>query len=300
MDFSPLMLGTVQFGVDYGIANKAGKPSADAVREMLSYAWENGVNCLDTASAYGDSEIVVGNALEELQLAHQMKIVSKVAHIPDGLSSAALKEFIQKSVTDSLQRLKVDYLDVCLFHHEKYFYAMDILAELKEQGVIKAAGVSFSGLSFDDAGKVLSSPLLDAVQVPGSLLDRRFETGSPSGFALARERAIPVFVRSTYLQGLLLMENAPPRLAEMQPALDAIGNLSLQYNLSREALCVRYMLGVSGVTSLLMGVDNLNQLRENIALINEGPLPPEIHQHVTETLPLLPVDFLCPYLWPKE
>jgi aryl-alcohol dehydrogenase-like predicted oxidoreductase len=296
MEFSNLMLGTAQFGVDYGIANTTGKPSQDQVDEIISFAWKNGVNCLDTASSYGESEMVIGNALENLRLAHQMKIVSKVAHFSDDLSLAQVKEHIHKSIFGSLERLKVDYLDVCLFHHEKYFYAIELLNELKEQGVVKSIGLSFTGTNFDDATKVLSSPLVDVVQVPGSLLDRRFENG---GFALAREYSKPVFVRSVYLQGLLVQETAPPRLAAMQPALDAIGKLAREYDLSREALCVRYMLGVNGASSLLMGVETLEQLTENSALVGQGALPLEIHQHVAQNVPLLSANYLCPHLWPK-
>lgn len=290
------MLGTAQFGVDYGIANTTGKPSQNQVDDIISFAWKNGVNCLDTASSYGESEKVVGGALEKLGLAHQMKIVSKVAHFADDLSLAQVKGHIHKSVFGSLERLKVDYLDVCLFHHEKYFYAIDLLHELKERGVVKSIGLSFTGTDFEDAAKVLSSPLIDVVQVPGSLLDRRFEN---EGFVLAREYGKPVFVRSVYLQGLLVQETAPPRLAAMQSSLDMIGDLARRHHLSREALCVRYMLGVKGAASLLMGVETLEQLEENVALIQQGALPPELHHQVAEALPLLPAEFLCPHLWPK-
>jgi aryl-alcohol dehydrogenase-like predicted oxidoreductase len=239
--------------------------------------------------------MVIGDALENLHLAHQMRIVSKIAHFSDDLSLAQVKEHIHKSVFGSLERLKVDYLDVCLFHHEKYFYAIELLHELKEQGVVKSIGLSFTGTDFEDAAKVLSSPLIDVVQVPGSLLDRRFES---AGFALAREYSKPVFVRSVYLQGLLTQEIAPPRLAAMQPALDAIGKLAREYDLSREALCARYMLGVSGVSSLLMGVETLKQLKENITLVGQGTLPPDVQQDVAQNVPLLSANYLCPALWP--
>lgn len=296
MEFSHLMLGTAQFGVDYGIANTTGKPSQNQVDEIISFAWQNGVNCLDTASSYGESEIAVGRALEKLNLTHQMKIVSKVAHFADNLSMAQVKEHIYKSIFGSLERLKVDFLDVGLFHHEKYFYAIDLLNELKEQGVVKSIGLSFTGLDFEDAEKVLSSPLIDVVQVPGSLLDRRFEN---AGFVSAHEYGKPVFVRSVYLQGLLLQETTPSRLAAMQSSLDIIGELARRNNLTREALCVRYMLGVEGAASLLMGVETLEQLKENVALIEQGALPPELHRQVAEELPLLSAEFLCPHLWPK-
>ena len=78
MNFSRLLLGTVQFGLNYGIANTQGKPSFERVKAILRTALDNGITSLDTAAAYGDSEEVLGKALAELDIADRMTIVSKV------------------------------------------------------------------------------------------------------------------------------------------------------------------------------------------------------------------------------
>ncbi|NCC93899.1 MAG: hypothetical protein EOM10_11550, partial [Opitutae bacterium] len=75
---SRLMLGTVQFGLSYGIANRQGRPSYAVVRDILACAFEGGVNCLDTAAAYGESEELIGRALRELGLADRVIVVTKV------------------------------------------------------------------------------------------------------------------------------------------------------------------------------------------------------------------------------
>ena len=78
MKFSKMQLGTVQFGLDYGIANTSGKPSYETARDIIAVAWEGGINTLDTAAAYGDSEEVIGRVLAELNLQGEMQIISKV------------------------------------------------------------------------------------------------------------------------------------------------------------------------------------------------------------------------------
>ncbi|MDD5598133.1 MAG: aldo/keto reductase, partial [Victivallaceae bacterium] len=81
MKFSKMMLGTVQFGLNYGIANSAGKPTYETVREIIKAAYEGGINCLDTAAGYGDSDELIGRALTELKLNDKILIISKVAKV---------------------------------------------------------------------------------------------------------------------------------------------------------------------------------------------------------------------------
>ena len=101
---SQLMLGTVQFGMQYGIANTKGQPSYEDVRAILACAYEGGVNCLDTAAAYDQSEDIIGRALEELGLADRMIVVTKVPTIPaDCGSRSAVERFVKDAATRSLQ-----------------------------------------------------------------------------------------------------------------------------------------------------------------------------------------------------
>lgn len=82
MQFSRLMLGTVQFGMDYGINNQAGKPGSECVEEILRVAADGGVNVIDTARNYGDSEERIGAALQKCGLQKHFKIITKVAASP--------------------------------------------------------------------------------------------------------------------------------------------------------------------------------------------------------------------------
>ena len=98
MKESKLVLGTVQFGLNYGIANTDGKPAPERVRQILQTAYDNGIRTLDTAAAYGESETVLGTELKNLGLLDKMKIVSKVPPVPANFSDCEVEKFIIKSL----------------------------------------------------------------------------------------------------------------------------------------------------------------------------------------------------------
>ena len=117
LELSQLMIGSAQFGTDYGIANRSGQPSYQAILDILACAYEGGVNCVDTAAAYGSSEEVLGRALAELRIADEFIVATKVPPLPEELSSTqTADEIVEESVTRSLQRLRLEVLPICLLH----------------------------------------------------------------------------------------------------------------------------------------------------------------------------------------
>ena len=103
--FSKIVLGTVQFGLPYGIANTLGQPSFKTVKEILTLAYDHGIDTLDTAASYGESEIVLGQALHELKLHGKMRLISKIPPMPPDVLP---EDFAASSLTR--HRLRV----VCL------------------------------------------------------------------------------------------------------------------------------------------------------------------------------------------
>ena len=77
-DFNRIGLGTVQMGLAYGVANTTGQPALAEVNAILTNASELGIDLLDTASAYGNSEEVIGKLADG-----QFKIVSKWIENPE-------------------------------------------------------------------------------------------------------------------------------------------------------------------------------------------------------------------------
>lgn len=297
---SQLMLGTVQFGLQYGIANTKGQPSYEDVREILACAYEGGVNCLDTAAAYGQSEGVIGRALEELCLSDRIIVVTKVPSIPPDCSPRpAVERFIKDAIIGSLRRLRLDVLPICLFHNESDRRHLDVLQDLKGKGLIRHVGVSCGNQS-GPAVALVSAGAAEALQVPANILDRRHIRSGV--FAEAQRRGVAVFVRSVYLQGLILMpeHDVPAELQAVIPVRRKLEALAAEAGLGMAELALRYMLSQQGATCIITGVESLDQIRRNIALFSKGPLEAKLAAAVDRIVPELPEKVVSPPLWSKR
>ena len=279
--FSKLMLGTVQFGMKYGVANTSGKPPFETVKAILKAAYEGGVTALDTAPEYGDSEEVIGRALTDLGLSGRFKIVTKIPKLPSGCDP---EKFIADSLCSSLKKLGVGRLAAALFHAEDDAVYLDVLKGMVKRGLIAAAGVSLNTLAYRDDGENA-----DCLQVPASLLDRRFDRcfGYP-------ERH--VFVRGAYLQGMLLMSEAGVFVTEVKERRRKLEKLGLPM----AELALRYLFAKPGPKSVLTGVETLEQLRENIRI---AALPPLSESDLAAVdaiaFPELPEMCVSPFFWKR-
>ncbi len=278
MNFSKLMLGTVQFGMNYGVANTAGKPTPEIVRQILSEAFDNGVNALDTAPEYGDSEAVIGKTLAELKLSGKFKVVTKIPKVPENCDP---EKFIENSLKLSLQRLRTEVIAAALIHIEEDGIYLDILNSMKDKGLIEYAGISLNTLAHKDDG--INA---DCLQIPCSLLDHRFD----HRFSDHQH----CFIRGAYLQGMLLMPMEKifiSEVAERRKQLEALG-------VPMAELALRYLFAKSGSKSVLTGVETLEQLRENLRISQMPPLTADMISEVGKIV-LPPLEEMCvsPWMW---
>ena len=266
LDISQFSLGTVQLGVNYGLANTIGVPSEEQAFALLNAAREVGVNCLDTANAYGTSEEVVGEWHKAT--GGGMNIVSKFKvrdpADPIGQFKAQL----------ALSQERLGSVAGYLFHDDKDLRAYgdvirDEFLRAKEDGKVSFVGASV--YTADDVEFMLEKhPWLEAVQIPMSVLDTRIaERGLLEEL---RKRNIIVFVRSVFLQGMLCMEKAPEQHSLMQPSLDAVAEVAKAGGLTMPQLAVAYIRDLPGVTSLVLGCEKAEQVIDNANLINTRPL----------------------------
>lgn len=297
---SRLMLGTAQFGMPYGVANRSGQPSNDEVLAIVTAAFEGGVTCFDTAATYGTSEEVLGQALHGLGIAHRVVVVTKVRPLTDAerLDSGSASRAIEQSVANSRQRLRLDCLPFVLFHREEDAIHCDALRQLQARGWLRWAGVSCSHRP-ESATALVAAENVSALQVPASLLDRRHQQSGL--FQAAPARGVALFVRSVYLQGLLIMPEAaiPAALRGVLPVRRRLDSIAQEAGMPLTELALRYVLSQPGVTSALTGVETVAQLRENLAIAARGPLPKDVLLAIDRATPKLPDTLLTPSLWPQ-
>ncbi len=269
-DLAKLALGTVQFGLPYGMLRPATRVADSEVAAILGRAWEAGVDLLDTAAAYGDAERVIG-ALRAPR--EKFSIVSKT--LPLNLSRIDCKDIdrVMARVRESLRLLQIDRLDGLLVHSVNDLTVPggdDLLAsllKLKSEGTVRQLGISI----YDpDALRALLHLPLDLVQLPCNVFDQRF--GQAGLIDELATHGIEVHARSVYLQGLLLKDLAhiPPHLAAASPDVARFREAAAEAELSPAAAALAYVIRLGGVARVIVGVDSLAMLEANLAAYSDA------------------------------
>ena len=262
-----LCIGTVQFGMDYGVQGGTRPAVEDAVR-MLDYATQNGVDAIDTAAAYGTAEEVVGEFLSRKTLPREsVQVISKFGTgIFEGASVADYAVRLRAAVETSLKRIWSDYLDAYICHVPTAAgdpAIIEAMAALKASGLVRHVG--FSVYDPDQVRACLMSDVVDFIQSPFSFLDRRMATSG--ALAEARAKGVDLHTRSAFVQGLMLMDAAkiPEHLAVTRPVISDLEAACAEAGLSRRALALAFVKANPNISHLVFGVDNLEQLKEIVS-----------------------------------
>lgn len=267
-----LALGTVQFGLNYGVANQSGQTPIAEVARILDLARRSGVDTLDTAHAYGTSESVLGACGTS-----QWRIISK---LPPSADTTDGGDWVRRCATDSLARLSVDTLTGLLLHQPSLLLSpqgqaiYDAMVALKSQGTIGKLGISV--YTPDELEVLVSRFDFDLVQLPLNVVDRRM---IHSGWLdrLARS-GIEIHTRSCFLQGLLLMDAAarPRKFARWAPLWQKWEHWLKQHALKPLEACLSFALSQQQISRVIVGVDNTAQLAEILDAANAATsLPPD-------------------------
>jgi len=258
-----LGLGTVQFGMDYGISNRDGKTPAEEVSRILDVAARNGIRFLDTASLYGNSEEVLGTALPRN---HSFSVITKTAVFSAKAIHAEDVRLLEQCFERSLHNLKLPAVYALLTHH-----ADDVLApngdllikkmmELKQTGLVSKIGVSvYRGEQID---AVMDRFSIDLVQLPINVLDQRMLQNGH--LRKLKKAGIEVHARSVFLQGLLLMDPADlsPYFEPVREHLRRYHETLRRHGLSAVQGALGFVAGLDDVDVVLCGVNNHRQLQE--------------------------------------
>jgi aryl-alcohol dehydrogenase-like predicted oxidoreductase len=260
-------LGTVQFGIPYGIANSKGQIEKKEAKSILDYAKSSGINSIDTAIAYGTSEKCLGEiGLDGFQ------VITKLPEIPDNFGN--LKSWILKHIENSLSTLSVESLSGLLLHRPSQLLDTDknelwsILLQLKADGLVKKIGFSiYTPAELDNLWNLYKP---DLIQAPYSIFDRRLDT---SGW-LERlyNKNVEIHIRSIFLQGLLLMnKNARPKKFNKWLGLWNQWHDWLEgNNVTPLQAAVSFSISDNRISKVTVGVDSLEQLKEIVSASNNN------------------------------
>ncbi len=255
-----IVLGTVQFGVKYGINNTSGQVTQEEVCKILDIASKAGIQTLDTSSGYGASETVLGKSLKETKTS--FNIVSKYPRC-----EADVRTTFEKSITN----LGVDSLYGYLVHHFDFYQEkpeqFDEMIALKKEGKIKKIG--FSLYTVNQLQYLLDHDVdFDIVQFPYNIFDRQFEPFMPK----LVDMGVEIHTRSAFLQGLFFKDTntLPIKLLPLKPYLDNLHQYCQENDVTIEELAFGYVLANENVKGALIGVDNHNQLESNVRVAEKG------------------------------
>jgi spore coat polysaccharide biosynthesis protein SpsF len=302
---STMTLGTVQLGMEYGVANCTGKPDNSEAIAMVREAIAHGVTALDTARTYGESEQIIGEALSGAWASRTQVItkLSTLTTVPPDASREAVRNAVDTSIDDSRDALRTNRLATLLLHRWEHYSAWNgaawqRLRELRDEGKISRLGASV--YEPWEALAALQDPDVGLVQLPLNVLDSRWKK-----YAVDRELALRpeviVHARSTFLQGLLLQGPEHwPSTGDYNAAscVRRLRELTRKFHRENVAdLCLSYVRSQPWVTSLVVGCETRHQLQENLRLFTLIELTAEQCEEVEQTIAVAPDELLNPSKW---
>ncbi|MCZ2392874.1 MAG: aldo/keto reductase [Chitinophagales bacterium] len=254
-----LILGTVQFGLDYGINNHEGKPSKFNVFQILDDAYTNGISTLDTADAYGNATEVLGEYL--IQHPQSFLINTKFHHL-----DIPLKD----QVDNSLRTLCIKEINTYFYHNFNLYHSnkesIQKLNSFKEKGIIKKIGVSvYDNHEFE---ATIADKSIDVIQFPFNMLDNFKQRGEL--MVKAKDKGKELHARSVFLQGLFFksINTIDGKLSMLLPYLEEIHKVSSTYNINMEKLAIQYVIQQELIDYVIFGVDSTSQLENNILVLD--------------------------------
>jgi len=287
-----LALGTVQFGIDYGISNTLGKTPQDEVNKILSLAHQYKISTLDTSSTYGNSEAALGQSDNLLSF----KIITKTPSFSEGTITKKHLNLIESTFHDSLTYLKQNAIDGLLIHacDDLYKpggeYIFKTIEKLKYQGFIKKIGVSVYN---NEQLKYITSHFnIDLVQLPFNIFDQRLlHNGTLSAL---KKKQIEIHTRSTFLQGLLLMpiDKLPDYFMPFHHHLKRFDEYASALNLSKVELALGFVNNIDEIDKVVCGINNTQQLSE-LVTASKHKVNIKLAKHLATTNEGL----ICPVNW---
>ena len=279
-----LAIGTVQFGIRYGINNSEGIPGNAEIHNIFTVAVNAGISMIDTALGYGNAEERVSS------FADIFNIVSK-------FSGVKTEEELLLQFETSFTHLGASTIYGYLAHNADNLIAIpelwQTLQKLKEESRVKKIGYSL--YSVNQLESLLTQNMIpDLIQFPFNIFDQRFAPYMSELVSLGVE----IHTRSVYLQGLLQMnpERLSNNLEQLKPDLIKLRDIAVQNNLSISELCLGFALRNPFINKVVIGIDNASQLAENIYISQKDSLSKEVIRELL-SIKVTELNLLNPLNW---
>lgn len=290
---SRLVLGTVQLGLPYGIANSTGKPDAFAAKQLIQTALSCGITEFDTAADYGTSEEVLGATLKNIQNSEPIKIITKTG-ITDPLK-------IEDSLLTSLNNLQVKKVYGLLFHKESILDSLssafeNVIISLKNKNSVEKIGISV--YEPKNALVAINSGLFDIVQFPANILDRRFLKSDI--IKHAQKKNVDLYIRSVFLQGFFFLkpESLPQNMQFSNGTLTQLNAVANRVGVPLPALSMSYVKATFPNAKVIVGAEKAEQVKE---LCNywQQDVKHSVFGEIDDLIKSMDTRIIDPRVWPK-
>lgn len=305
-----LVLGTAQLGMNYGINNLEGQPNIKESERIIKFAISNGIEYLDTAREYGNSENVIGKSLKggwvnRVKVITKLSALAALSDFPDKVDKNVINAFVDKSIYESLFYLNQEKIDVLLLHRFQHLTRWDSsvwerLVYHKQQSRVISLGVSVQ--SPEELIEVLKIKNIEYIQLPFNILDNRWANAINEILKEKQERSLQIHVRSVYLQGLLLSDDTQKwrkaGVANHNIISTWLNDLVITLDRNSVAdLCVAYINSIEWVDGLVIGMETVEQFKENVKLISNVKLDSNQIAKIESSRLEVPESLLNPAKW---
>ena len=273
LSVSEVSLGTVELGMEYGLRedDETTVPAETVARNLLNRAIDSGVNFIDTAAQYGNSEEIIGRALKDRR--SEYVLATKCMHrLDEGLDYPGSRRSISESIDQSLSRLQTDHIDLLQIHGRDSIEleqrmirdgeVMDELEKARKAGKVRYLG--YSSYSEEAALAAIEDGRWDTLQIACNILDRRYlKCVIPE----ARRRGVGVIVRSALLKGALTekIRFMPEKLKPLSEHIDRLVEIQSATSYSLPELALRFVLSISDISTIIVGADRIKYLEEAVS-----------------------------------
>jgi aryl-alcohol dehydrogenase-like predicted oxidoreductase len=255
-----LVIGSAQLGMSYGLFNKK-KISIKEFKKIEKLVLNSNINFIDTATSYGDSEIIIGNSdLKNLNIITKTKLPKN--------KNIDIKNWLSKEIIRSLKRLKVkkiygvlihDYKDILGKRGKAYLLS---LQQLKKKKIVDKIGISIYDPK--ELKKIWKFWKPDLVQAPLNPIDNRILNSN--WLNVLKKNRIKIYARSIFLQGILINDYSSLGInKKYKLILDKLKNWCYKNNISMLRACIDFVRQFKEIDYLVVGFNNYNQLKEIIS-----------------------------------